>query len=218
MTRFMLPAMGSTMMHAMRSPSARNAASTAARSLNGSTMVSLAMAGGTPADDGVPNVSAPGARLHEQAVAVSVVAAFELDDLAAPRVTAGEPQRGHRGLGARRDQADEFHRRHEAAKRLRHLDLHLRRGAERQAVRRRFPDGVDDRRMRVAEDRRPPRSDIVEIALAVGVPQVRAVAARDEAWRAADGTIRAHRRIDACGDRALRAREELFVAIHDGFA
>jgi hypothetical protein len=59
MMRFMLPTIGSTMMHAMFEPSARNAASRAARSLNGRTIVSFAIAGGTPADDGVPNVSAP---------------------------------------------------------------------------------------------------------------------------------------------------------------
>ena len=59
MMRFMLPTIGSTMMQAMSSPSAANAASTAARSLYGSTIVSLAIAGGTPADDGWPNVSAP---------------------------------------------------------------------------------------------------------------------------------------------------------------
>jgi len=59
MTRFMLPTTGSTMMQAMSAPSFANVASTAARSLYGSTMVSLAIAGGTPADDGWPKVSAP---------------------------------------------------------------------------------------------------------------------------------------------------------------
>ncbi len=55
----MLPTTGSTMMQAMSPPPAANAASTAARSLYGRTMVSLAMAAGTPADDGWPKVSAP---------------------------------------------------------------------------------------------------------------------------------------------------------------
>ncbi len=59
MIRFMLPAMGSTMMAAMASASAANTAATAARSLYGTTIVSCAISGGTPADDGCPNVSAP---------------------------------------------------------------------------------------------------------------------------------------------------------------
>ena len=156
------------------------------------------------------------ARLHEQAVAVSVVAAFELHDLAAARVAAREPQRRHRGLGARRDEAHELDRRQQAAERLRHLDLHFGRRAERQSVPRRRDDRFHDRRMRVAEDGRPPGADVVEIALAVGIPQVGAFAARDEARRAADGSKRAHRGVDAGGNRALRTGEELFVAVHGG--
>jgi len=58
-TRFMLPAMGSTITAAIASGCARNAPSTASRSLNATTMVSPAIAGGTPADEGCPNVSAP---------------------------------------------------------------------------------------------------------------------------------------------------------------
>jgi hypothetical protein len=40
------------------------------------------------------------AGFHEQAVAVTVIAALELHDLAAPGETAREPKRGHRGLGS----------------------------------------------------------------------------------------------------------------------
>ena len=59
-TRFMLPATGSTMMPAIASRSASNAACDRGRDrCNGSTIVSPAIAGGTPADDGWPNVSAP---------------------------------------------------------------------------------------------------------------------------------------------------------------
>ena len=72
--------------------------------------------------------------------------------------------------------------------------------------------------MGVAEDGGPPRSHVVDVALAVDIPQVRAVAARDEARRAADGAKGAHRRIDARRNRALRTGEELFVAVHRRFA
>src|SRR5690606_9609462 len=66
----------------------------------------------------------------------------------------------------------------------------------------------DDRGMRVAQDERAPRPDMVEIAGAVGVPDVRAFAARDEARRAADGAERAHRRVHAAGHEPRRALEE----------
>ncbi len=153
-------------------------------------------------------------RLHEQAVAVPVVAALELHDLAAARVAAREPQRRHRGLGARRDEPHELDRRQQAAERLRHLDLHLGRRAERQSAPRRVDDRRHDRRMRVTENGRPPGADVVEVALAVGVPQVRAFAAREEARRAAHGAKGAHRGVDAGGNRALGTGEELFVAVH----
>src|SRR5438105_3278673 len=66
-TRFMLPAMGSTITPAIASPWATKAASIAAESLYGSTIVSLAIALGTPADEGWPNVKAPDPASHRYA-------------------------------------------------------------------------------------------------------------------------------------------------------
>ena len=73
------------------------------------------------------------AGLHQQAVAVPVVAALELDDLAAPREPARKAQRRHRRLGARRHEPDQLERRQPADQRLGHLDLDLGGSAERQA-------------------------------------------------------------------------------------
>jgi hypothetical protein len=42
----------------------------------------------------------------------------------------------------------------------------------------------------VAEDHRPPRADVVDVALALGIEQVRPFGAGDEARRAADGAER----------------------------
>jgi hypothetical protein len=55
----MLPATGSTMMPAISSGCALKASATSSRSLYESTSVSLAMAAGTPADEGWPKVNAP---------------------------------------------------------------------------------------------------------------------------------------------------------------
>jgi hypothetical protein len=55
----MLPAAASLMTHAIWSPNSAKAASTAATSLYGSTMVSTVAAPVTPGDDGRPSVATP---------------------------------------------------------------------------------------------------------------------------------------------------------------
>ncbi|MCY1457194.1 hypothetical protein D9M71_744630 [compost metagenome] len=58
-TQFMLPATGSTMMHATSWPTSARVFSTAAMSLNGRVRVCLAKAAGTPGEFGTPKVRAP---------------------------------------------------------------------------------------------------------------------------------------------------------------
>ena len=67
----------------------------------GATTVSAVAPPGTPAVAGTPSVAGPGAGLGEQRVGVPVVAAGELEDAVALRRAARQPDRGHRGLGAR---------------------------------------------------------------------------------------------------------------------
>jgi hypothetical protein len=55
----MLPAAASVMTQAMRGPSSANAASTASRSLYGSTTVSAVTCAGTPGVSGSPSVTTP---------------------------------------------------------------------------------------------------------------------------------------------------------------
>src|SRR5256885_838724 len=71
-------------------------------------------------------------------------------------------------------------------------------------------------RMRVPENRRSPRADVVDVAFAVGVPKIRPLAASEKAGGAPDRTECAYGGIDACGNGALCACEKLFVASHDG--
>src|SRR5262249_4356525 len=91
------------------------------------------------------------------------------------------------------------------------IDLERRRRAKRQTVRCGILDGANDRGMRVTDDRRSPRADIIDIARSVGVPQIRAFAAREEARRSSHRAKRAHRRVDAGGNRPLRALEQSVV-------
>ena len=58
-TKFILPAIGSKITHASASPFSLNNVCNASTSLYGKTSVSLDTACGTPAEDGLPNVSKP---------------------------------------------------------------------------------------------------------------------------------------------------------------
>jgi hypothetical protein len=67
--------------------------------------------------------------------------------------------------------------------------------------------------MPVAEDQRAPTADQIEVAIAVDVPDRRAVALRDEHGIGADGPAGAHRRVDPSGDDGLRTLEDLLAAL-----
>ena len=71
-------------------------------------------------------------------------------------------------------------------------------------------DGGNDFRMRVAENRRPPGADVINVFVAVHVPDVRAFGLVDEKRLAADGAKRAHRRIDAAGNVFQRLGKQFF--------
>ena len=73
--------------------------------------------------------------------------------------------------------------RHAVADRLGQLDLARGGRAERRAVGRGALHRLDDLRVGVAEDRRAPRLHVVEVAAAVGVDEVRALAPGDEERR-----------------------------------
>ena len=145
-----------------------------------------------------------GAGGGEQAVRVAVVAALELHDQVAPGGGAGEPQRAHHGLGPGVDEAHHLHRGQRLDDKLGQLQLRLGRCAERGAARRRLPDGLDDGRVRVAEDQRTERAEVVDVLVAVGVGDDRARAAVEHDGVAADGAVGARRRVDAAGEHGPR--------------
>ena len=88
-----------------------NAASTPARSLNGDDDRVGHRAGGDAGRAGEPERGDAAARGDEQRVEVAVVAAGELQDLGPTGGAAREAHRGHRRLGARRDEAHLLDRR-----------------------------------------------------------------------------------------------------------
>ena len=63
--------------------------------------------------------------------------------------------------------------------------------------------------MTMAEEERSPGTDVVDVFIAIGVEDVGALASDDEGRCAADSSPSAYRGVDAAGDYALGAVEEL---------
>ena len=144
-----------------------------------------------------------------QRVGVAVVAAGELDDSISARERAGQPNRAHRRLRARRHEPHLLDRRDCVDDLRGELDLRLGRRAEARPMSRGLGDRLDRLRIGVPEEQRPPGHDPVDVALAGHVFDVRAVTTTDEE-RLVD-TDRAHRtngRVDASGDELLRSAPE----------
>ena len=159
-----------------------------------------------------------GAGVHEEAVAVAVVAAGELDDEVAAGRAAREADRAHHGLGARRHEAHPLHRRHRGADPLAQLDLAGPGGSEREPVERRLADRLDDRGVAVAQDRRAPRADVVEVPAAVGVADARPSPGVEDERRAADGAERPDRAVDAAREQVRGAGAQVGLAAVGGRA
>ena len=111
MMRFMLPAIGSTMIAAIRRRLGRERGGHGGEVVVGHDDRQFGDRRRHAGRRRLPERERAGSRLHQQAVAVAVVAAFELQDLRAARVAAREAQRGHRRLGAGRHEPHQFERR-----------------------------------------------------------------------------------------------------------
>ncbi len=155
----------------------------------------------------------------QEAVGVAVVAADELDDLLAAGEPAGDAHGAHRRLGARVDHAHELDRRHGLADQARQLDLELGGRAVARAAVHLLLETADDLGVPPAQDHRAPGRDEVDELVAVGVPDVGAVGARDEQGvRHADALHRADGRVDPAGDVLERLLEEARgrLGVHPG--
>ena len=86
------------------------------------------------------------------------------------------------------------------------LDLGLGRGAVAGPARGGLVDRGDDLGVGVAEDQRAPGADPVDVAVAVDVDQLAALAALDEEGVAVDLPHRPHGRVDAAGEHLQRRR------------
>ena len=157
------------------------------------------------------------AGFDQQRIGMAVVAALELDELAAARGPARQADGRHGRLGARADQAHHVHAGHVAQDFFGQFDFALGRRAKREALEQRFLHRFEHRWVAVAQNHRAPGADVVDIALAVGIPKMGALGAGHKARRAAHGFEGAHWRVDATGDDGGGALEEFEVAVSGGF-
>ena len=148
----------------------------------------------------------------QEVVGVAVVAAVEDHDAVAAGEAAGHPDGRHARLGAAGDEPDALARRHPVADGLGQEDLPLGGGAVRRALGGGPGDGLDDLGVGVAEDRRPPRLDVVGVLAALDVPHVGALGPGHEVGGAADLAEGPDGRVDAAGDDVAGPLEQALVA------
>lgn len=103
-----------------------------------------------------------------------MVAAFKFDDFVAVGKTACQTDGSHRRFRAGADEAQPFDRRHNFGNLFGNGDFAFGGRAERQTAQRSFAHGFDDFGMRVSDNRILSRADIIGVARAVFVPNIRA--------------------------------------------
>jgi len=144
---------------------------------------------------------------------VAVIAAFELDDLLAAGGATRQADGAHAGLGARADQTHHVDAGDELDDFLSQLHFAFCGGAKAEAVQCRFLHGFQHGRVTMSQDHRAPGTDVVDIALVIGIPEVGALGALHKTGGAADGFEGANRRVHAAGNALLRPFKQGVVAI-----
>ena len=145
---------------------------------------------------------------------MSVITALEFDNLAASGGAARKPDCGHRRFGPGVDHAQHLHRWHQSGDGFRHHHLCGAWRTKGQTVAYRVFHRLAYRRMVMASDHGAPGSDVVDVALAFPVEQIRTVGARGEKGLATHCLERAHRGVHAAGQQRLCALKKFVVARH----
>src|SRR6266851_4902107 len=140
---------------------------------------------------------------------MAVVATFEFDDLIASSESASEPNARHRGLSPAVDHSNLFDRGNPLADEFRHFNFEWIWNAKAHTARGGFAQGVNHHRRRVSQNCRAPCSDVIDVLIAIDIPDVCTFCTADKKWFATDGTKCAHGRIDAAWNTFLRFRKKL---------
>ena len=139
-----------------------------------------------PGRSGVTEGQQTRAGFDQQAVHVTVVAAFEFDDLVASGVTTGQAYGRHGGLCAAGGQAHHLHAGQVITNPLGQLHLATGWRTERQAPFGGLLNRLNHLGVGMPNNRRTPRADGVDITVAVCVPEIGAIGLGKKARRPAD--------------------------------
>ncbi len=157
---------------------------------------------------GDPEGGGARAGLDQQAVAMPVVAAIELDDPVAAGAASGQAQGAHGGLSPRGDQAHPLHGGDVSTDQPDQFDLRFAGGPEGQAPARRLAHGLDHLRVGVTQDQGAPGTDQVQVGVAVDVGDAGTLGAGEDQGLAPHGAEGAHGAGDASGHEVAGLGEE----------
>ena len=194
-----LPTIGSTMIAAISSGCAANAALDRSEVVVGQSQGEVRDFLRNSRRTGNAEGGHAGAGFDQQSIGVAVIAAFELDDDFPARGGPRQADRRHGGLGAGADEAQLFDRGIAGDDLLCQIGFGGRGRSKAGAVRSGLLDRFDHGRKSVAEDHRSPGTEVVNVAIAIGVPQIGALAALDKGRLATHGAKGADRRVDPAG-------------------
>ena len=147
--------------------------------------------------------------LDQQSVRVPVITALKLDHIFSTGKRPRHADGGHRRFGARADEAQFFDGGHGGDHQLRQVGFGGGRGSEACAPFRGPLNRLHHQRVGMAQDHGPPGTEVVQIAIAIGVPQVGSLGSHQEGRISPYRAKGAHRRIDASGQVALCAPLQL---------
>ena len=153
--------------------------------------------------------------MDEKTIDVAVVAAGKLDDDVPPSERSRQPNCTHRRFGAGIDQPHHFDRGDGIDNDLRKLGLGLGRGAVTGSPACRFFDCPHNPSVRVPQDERSPRADVIQVLVAVDVVEVRPFPAHDEERMTAHGAEGAGGAIHTSGNHSEGAVEGFSTANAD---
>src|SRR5579859_3378574 len=133
-----------------------------------------------------------------------VIAAVELDHQVAAGRGPGQPQGAHGRLRPAVDESQALDRRHAFTNQLAQANLGGTGCSERASGVYRPPDRLDYSRMRVSKDEGPESSDVIDVPVAVDIPDERALAAAHDRWVAADRAISPDRAVHSPRKQLVR--------------
>src|SRR6202041_2046866 len=125
------------------------------------------------------------------------------------RDSAGQAHRAHRGFRSAGNKSNLLDRRNRLCDQRGELNLKLRRRPITRAALRLFRDRLRYRGMRVPQQHRSPRTNIIEQLISVGIVEILPSAPLNDERLAPDGTKRPHRAIHASDEYFFRSLEYL---------